>query len=392
MPFAHARTRIARLFLRPFVFFFALPLVAPATAQQQMRRVESSAGPVQVETLAQGLQNPWGLAFLPDGRMLVSERPGRLRVVTRAGAVSAPLAGVPAVHARGQGGLLHVALSPSFARDREIFFAFAEPGAGGSGTALARARLNADASAIEDVAVIFRQEPKVEGGLHYGARIAFDRAGLIYLTLGERGLMTPAQDLSTHMGAVVRIARDGAIPKDNPFVGRPGAQPEIWSHGHRNVQGAAVHPRSGALWTHEMGPRGGDEVNIARAGANHGWPLVSWGDHYDGRDIPDPPTRPEFTDAIHVWRPSIAPSGMAFYEADLFPKWRGSLLVGALVGQSVIRLSLEGERVTGEERIRLGARIRDVTVGPDGAIYAVTDEANGKILRLSPAGSSAPFR
>ena len=369
----------------------ALASVAPAAAQSASRRLETSAGPVQVETLTQGLQHPWGLAFLPDGRMLVSERPGRLCVVARDGAISAPLAGLPAVYARGQGGLLHVALSPDFARDRLVFFAYAEPGPRGSaGTALARGRLAADASALENVATIFRQEPKAEGGLHFGARIAFDRAGHVFLTLGERGLMTPAQDVSTHMGAIVRIARDGAVPRDNPFAGRAGARPEIWSYGHRNVQGAAVHPRSGALWTHEMGPRGGDEVNIARAGANHGWPLVSWGDHYDGRDIPDPPTRPDLADAIHVWRPSIAPSGMAFYEADLFAGWRGSLLVGALAGEAVIRLSLSGERVTGEERIRLGVRIRDLAVGPDGAVYALTDEANGKVLRLAPLAAAAP--
>jgi glucose/arabinose dehydrogenase len=379
-----------------FIFVVALLVdllagAAPVAAQERTRRLDSSAGPLLADILAQGLQHPWGLAFLPDGRMLVTERPGRLRIVTRAGAVSAPVAGTPAVFARGQGGLLDVATAPDFARSREVFLAYAEPGPRGSaGTALARGRLSEDGARLESVETIFRQEPKAEGGLHFGARIAFDRAGHLFLTLGERGLMAPAQDPSTHMGAVVRLTRAGAPAPDNPFLSRPGLRPELWSYGHRNVQGAAVHPRTGALWTHEMGPRGGDEVNVTRPGANHGWPLVSWGDHYNGLDIPDPPTRPEFADAVHVWRPSVAPSGMAFYEADLLPGWRGSLLVGALVAQSVIRLTLEGERVTGEERIRLGARIRDVAIGPEGAVYALTDEPNGKILRLSPA--AAPTR
>lgn len=363
-----------------------LVLSGAAANAQQARTIETRSGPVQVEVLAQSLQNPWGMAFLDKERMLVTERPGRLRIVTLTGEISAPLKGVPQVFARGQGGLLDVALSPDFAKDRLVYLTFAEPGPNATaGTALARGRLNANADALEDTAVLFRQQPKVDGSQHFGSRIAFSRDGYVFVTTGDRGKMTPAQDPSTHIGAVVRIARDGSAPKGNPFIGKPGAQPELWSHGHRNIQGAAIHPQTGALWLHEMGPRGGDEVNIAKAGKNYGWPLVSWGDHYDGRDIPDPPTRPEFEGSLHVWKPSIAPSGMAFYAGALFPDWRGSLLAGALVGQGVVRLTLEGERVTGEERIRLGARIRDVKIGPDGAVYALTDEGNGKLLRLSPA-------
>jgi glucose/arabinose dehydrogenase len=360
-------------------------LSGAAANAQQARTIETRSGPVQVEVLAQSLQNPWGMAFLDKERMLVTERPGRLRIMTLTGEISQPIKGVPQVFARGQGGLLDVALSPDFSKDRLVYLTFAEPGPNSTaGTALARGRLNANEDKLEDTAILFRQQPKVDGGQHFGSRIAFSRDGYVFVTTGDRGKMTPAQDPSTHIGAVVRIARDGSVPKDNPFIGKAGARSELWSHGHRNIQGAAIHPQTGALWLHEMGPRGGDEVNIARAGKNYGWPLVSWGDHYDGRDIPDPPTRPEFEGSLHVWKPAVAPSGMAFYAGALFPDWRGSLLAGALVGQGIVRLTLDGERVTGEERIRLGARIRDVKIGPDGPVYALTDEGNGKLIRLSP--------
>jgi glucose/arabinose dehydrogenase len=362
--------------------FMAAP--APAFAQASAT-VETSSGPVRIETIAQGLQHPWGLALLPDGRMLVTERPGRLRVVTPKGQISAPLKGVPNVYAQRQGGLLDVALSPDFARDRLVYLTFSEPGEGGAGTALARGRLNAEATALENTSTIFSQRPKVSGGAHFGSRIVFARDGAIFLTTGDRGKLDPSQDNSNHIGVVVRIDREGRPMKDNPFVGRQGALPEIWSYGHRNAQGAALNPRTGELWLHEMGPRAGDEINIARAGRNYGWPLVSWGDHYDGRPIPKPPTRPDLADAVHHWKGTVAPSGMAFYDGDLFPKWRGSLLVGGLVARAVLRMTLEGERVTGEERIPVGARVRDVRVGPDGAIYALTDSSNGALLRIAPA-------
>lgn len=361
--------------------------VAPAFAQtpgpSAERRITTEAGPLSVRVVADGLVHPWGLAVLPDGRMLVTERPGRLRLVTRDGAVSAPLTGVPAVFAQGQGGLLDVALDPDFANNRLVYLSYAEPGEGGASTAVARGKLGE--AGLTDVTVIFRQLPKVSGGNHFGSRLAFARDGNLFVTTGERFKFDPAQDLGSHLGKIIRIRPDGAVPPDNPFVGRPGARPEIWSYGHRNVQGAAIHPDTGVLWEHEMGPRGGDELNIPQAGRNYGWPLVSWGTHYDGRPIPLPPTRPDLSDAIRQWTPVIAPSGMAFYTANRIRGWRGSLLIGGLMAHGVVRLTLDGERVTAEERIPLGARIRNVTQGPDGEVLALTDEDDGKILRLAPA-------
>ena len=242
-----------------------------------------------------------------------------------------------------------------------------------------------DDAALSDVRVIFRQTPKVDGGQHFGSRIVLARNGAIFVTTGDRGKFDPAQDISNTIGVVARLNGDGSPLKDNPFVGKPGALPEIYSYGHRNIQGAAIHPRTGALWVHEMGPRGGDEINIVAAGRNYGWPLVSWGDHYGGTPIARPNTRPDLAASIYHWTPSIAPSGMAFYEADLIPQWRGSLLLGALVGRALVRLTLDGEKVVSEERISLGARIRDVRVGPDGAVYLITDASNGRLLRLTPA-------
>jgi glucose/arabinose dehydrogenase len=369
--------------MRPLVLLVAAgALASAATAGAQSRVVETATGSVQVETVVSGLTHPWALAFLPDGRMLVTERPGNLRVVDTENNLSEPLAGVPEVFARGQGGLLDVAVDPDFESNRRIYLTYAEPGGGGASTAAARAVLGE--GGLEDVEVIFRQEPKLGGGNHFGSRLAFGNDGTLFVTMGERFKFDPAQDLSNHLGSVVRINPDGSVPDDNPFVGQEVALPEIWSYGHRNVQGAALHPETGDLWVHEHGPRGGDEINVARAGENYGWPVVSWGEHYDGRPIPDPPTRPQFAESIHHWVPSIAPSGMAFYTGDLFDEWRGDLLVGALVAQGVVRLSLDGQEVTGEERIDLGARVRDVRQGPDGAVYVVTDESNGRILRLSP--------
>jgi aldose sugar dehydrogenase len=359
----------------------AAGLLATAAGAQE-RTVTSQAGRIKVETLTNKLDHPWGLAFLPDGRMLVTERPGRLRIVTRDGKISPPLGGVPKVYANGQGGLLDVALDPNFASNRLVYLSFAEPGPGGASTAVARGRLGDNA--ITDLKVIFSQMPKVSGGNHFGGRLVFARDGTLFITTGERAKFDPAQDLSGHLGKIIRINPDGSVPRDNPFVGRAGVRPEIWSYGHRNPQGAALNPRTGALWETEHGPLGGDEVNIPQAGKNYGWPLVSWGNHYSGLPIAKPNTRPELTDAIYHWTPVIAASGLAFYNGDLLPSWRGNLIAGGLVSRGIVRLTLDGDKIVGEERIGLGARVRDVRQGPDGAVYVLTDQGDGKILRLSP--------
>jgi glucose/arabinose dehydrogenase len=363
---------------------FALSAAPPALAQQP-QRTRTQSGDVLIETVVSGLNHPWGLAFLPDGRMLVTERPGRLRVVTKDGQVAKPLGGVPRVFAQGQGGLLDVALDPSFASNRLVYITYAEPGEGGASTAAARGRLNEDASALEGTAVIFRQVPKVSGGNHFGSRLVFARDGKLFVTTGERFKFEPAQDLSNDLGKIVRINPDGSVPPDNPFVGRSGARPEIWSYGHRNSQGAAIHPDTGALWEAEHGPLGGDEINIIQPGKNYGWPLVSWGKHYDGREIPKPPTRPDLAGSVYQWTPVIAVSGISFYTGEAFPRWRGNLLAAGLVSQGIVRLALDGARVTHEERISLGSRIRHVRQGPDGFVYVLTDADNGRILRLRPA-------
>lgn len=360
-------------------------LLAPACSVAQTPRViETQSGRVAVEVVARGLANPWGVAFLSDGRMLVTERPGRLRLVTANGQATA-IAGVPEVYASGQGGLLDVTLDPGFAANRLVYLSYAEPGGSGGSTAVARGRLNPAATALDNLQVVFRQEPKVSGTAHYGSRLAFARDGTLFITTGERFKFQPAQDLSNHLGKIVRIRPDGSVPPDNPFVGRTGVLPQIWSYGHRNVQGAAVHPQTGALWAHEFGPRHGDELNIVEAGRNYGWPVVSWGEHYSGQEIPKPATQPSMADALRHWVPAINPSGMAFYTGTLFAAWRGNLLIGGLGTRGIVRLTLDGARVTGEERISLGDRIRDVRQGPDGAVYALTDKSNGELLRLTPA-------
>jgi aldose sugar dehydrogenase len=367
--------------MKPLLSTLAAAMLAAAPAAAQPQVVETEAGTIQVETVVSGLVHPWGMAFLPDGRMLVTERPGTLRIVDSDFNLSEPLSGVPEVLAQGQGGLLDVAVDPDFASNQLVYLTFAEPGSGGASTAAARGRLGD--SGLEDVEVIFRQEPKVSGGNHFGSRLVFHTDGTLFIGLGDRAKLDPAQDLSNHIGTVVRINPDGSVPDDNPFLGENDAKPEIWSYGHRNIQGAARHPDTGELWLHEHGPRGGDEINVPRAGENYGWPVVSWGNHYDGRAIPDPPTRPQFAESVHVWTPSIAPSGMTFYTGDVFPQWQGDLLVGGLVAQALIRISLDGQEVTNEERIDLGARIRDVAQGPEGAVYVITDASNGQVLRLT---------
>jgi glucose/arabinose dehydrogenase len=339
---------------------------------------------VRVFTVARGLENPWGLEFLPDGRMLVTERPGRLRIADKAGTLSKPLAGVPEVFARGQGGLLDVALDPDFQENGYVYLSFAEPGKGGGGTAAGRGRLMEDR--LEDFKVIFRQVPKADTRVHFGSRMVFSRDKKLFITIGERGQRERAQDFSIHRGQVIRVMPDGTVPGDNPFAGRQGYRPETWSHGHRNPQGAALHPETGRLWTVEHGARGGDEINIPLKGRNYGWPVISYGRHYSGLKIGEGTRREGMEQPVYYWDPSIAPSGMAFYTAERFNTWRGNLLVGALKGQMLVRLELKGEKVVREERMLQGLkeRIRDVRQGPDGFVYLLTDSGNGRILRLEP--------
>jgi glucose/arabinose dehydrogenase len=341
----------------------------------------------KVVTVAQGLVNPWSLAFMPDGRLLVTEKPGRIRIVEADGRLGAPLAGLPAISVGGQCGLLDVVLDPKFADNGIVYFSYAEPASGGesgNSTAVARARLSG--TALSDVRTIFRQVPKYSSSAHCGGRLVFARDGRLFVTLGDRfARKDDAQTLDNHHGKIVRIEPDGQVPKDNPFVGRAGALPETWSLGHRNVQGAALHPATGALWTHEHGPQGGDEVNIAEAGRNYGWPLVTFGRNYGiGTRIGEEGPKPGYEQALKVWVPSIAPSGMAFLTSDRYPDWKGSLFVGALRAELLVRLTLDGRKVVGEERLLadLKERIRDVRQGPDGWLYLLTDGGNGRILRL----------
>lgn len=343
------------------------------------------------ETVAEGLENPWGLVPLPEGGFLVTEKPGRLRLVSAEGEIGAPISGVPNVVSDRQAGLLDVELSPDFASDRLVYLSFSEPRQGGNGTAVARGRLSEDGTRLENVQIIFRAMPTYDNFMHYGSRIVFDREGRIYVTLGERSSVETrdqAQDLGSHFGKIVRINADGSVPADNPFVDRDGALPEIWSWGHRNVQGAALHPETGELWAIEHGARGGDEINIARAGENYGWPIAAYGIEYRGGAIGEGnTTAPDTVQPIYYWDPVIAPGGAVFYRGDMFPDWNGNLLVSGLAGQHLARLVLDGDRVVGEERLLTGlnARIRDVAVGADGAVYVVTDDQNGRLVRLRRA-------
>lgn len=365
--------------------------VGEARAVDEVFRTEKAQ--IRVQTFADGLNKPWGLAFLPDGRMLVTEKRGNLRLVTAEGEVSEPISGLPEVDARGQGGLLDVAVDPQFADNRLVYFSYAEPGGDGNSTAVARGRLNEDATALSEVEVIFSQKPKLPSTKHFGSRLVFDNDGHLFITLGERSedrFRGQAQDLDSHLGKVIRIRPDGSVPDDNPFVGRQGALPEIWSYGHRNSQGAALHPGTGVLWMNEHGPKGGDEINIPEAGKNYGWPVVSYGVNYNGTPVGSGKQQAEgMEDPIWEWTPVIGASGMAFYTGDAFPDWKGSLFNGGLASTELVRLELDGTRVTHEERMLsdLDLRIRDVRQGPDGALYLLTDETSGEILRITPAGS-----
>jgi glucose/arabinose dehydrogenase len=348
-----------------------------------------------VVTAVEGLQTPWGLTFLPDGRMLVTERPGRLRIVTPAGALSEPVAGLPPVVARGQGGLLDVAIDPAFATNRLIYWSYAEPReATSNNTAVARGTLvDGAAPRVDNVQVIFHQTPSLNSNLHFGSRLVFGRDGTLFVTLGERSITEgrmQAQRMDGLLGKIVRINRDGTIPADNPFVGKEGVRPEIWSLGHRNIQAAALHPTTGELWEVEHGTRGGDELNISRKGKDYGWPTIAYGIEYRGGPITGGITaQAGMEQPVYYWDPVIAPSGMAFYTGSLFPAWRGSVFIGGLGSMHLVRLTLDGDKVVGEERLLTDLqprpeRIRDVRQGPDGALYVVTDNQAGRVLKLVP--------
>jgi glucose/arabinose dehydrogenase len=370
---------------------FAIAAILGAIAHPAAAQAPRSPTPPVIDalarttTVASGLEHPWGLAFLPDGRMLVTERPGRLRIVEKDGKAGKPLPGVPQVFASGQGGLLDVALSPSFAQDRLVYLSYAEPGEGGAGTAVARGRLGD--GGLEDLKVIWRQVPKVSGPNHWGSRLVFARDGTLFITVGDRyAYRDRAQDLSTTIGKVIRINPDGSIPQDNPFVKRDGARAEIWSYGHRNVQAAALDPKTGQLWTVEHGARGGDELNHPQAGKNYGWPVITYGVDYSGARIGEGTAKAGMEQPVYYWDPVIAPSGATFYTGDAFPEWRGSLFVGSMRPGALVRLTISGDRVTSEERYLPDAgRVREVVQGPDGLLYLLTDESNGRILRVEPA-------
>jgi glucose/arabinose dehydrogenase len=383
-----------RTALPALLLCLALPACRAQNAQESPDARAATAatppapGEPRVETIATGLEHPWAVAPLPDGRFLVTERPGRMRIVSADGKLSPPLRGVPEVWANGQGGLLDVVLAPDFASSRRICFSYAEPGPGGTaGTAAACATLGDEA--LSGVRAIYRQEPKLSGPNHFGSRLAFDGHGHVFISQGERFQRPLAQDLSKLQGKLVRLDIDGGVPADNPFVGKPGARPEIWSYGHRNSQGLAIDPRTGRLWESEHGPRGGDEINLPEPGKNYGWPIASNGmDYGNNRPYPETigTTAPGTVPPHHVWPVSPALSGMAFYTGHPASAWNDSLFLGALAGGCLIRLSLDGERITGEERLLqdLGARIRDVRAAADGNLYVLTDEDDGRLLRLHP--------
>jgi len=347
----------------------------------------STSGVVSAETYARGLEHPWGMAFLPDGRLLVTERPGRLRIVTPNGTLSAPLSGVPTVFAQGQGGLLDVVLDPQFTTNRRIYLSYAEPGDGGAGTAVARARLSD--TGLDSVSVIYQQRPKVSGGGHFGSRLVFGRDGTLFITQGDRfSQRNRVQDLTTGFGKVMRINTDGSIPPDNPFVGRTDAQQAIWSYGHRNLQGAFLHPETGQLWTLEHGAAGGDELNHPEAGKNYGWPVITYGRDYSGMRIGEGTVKAGMEQPVYYWDPVIAASGLLIYTGTRVPEWRGNYFIGSMTPGALVRLEMQNGVVTRETRYlgELNERIRDVEQGPDGYLYLLTDSGMGRVLRVVPTG------
>lgn len=363
-----------------------LALILLAAAPVGAQTFQTSAGAVRVDRMAGPFAHPWALAFLPDGGKLVTERGGRLWLLDAAGGRD-EVAGVPQVHAAGQGGLLDVVAARDFADSREIFLSYSEPAGDASRTAVAAARLSDDGARLEALRVIFRQQPATRQAKHYGSRIVEAADGTLWITVGERGERAMAQDPGSHHGSVVRIGRDGSVPADNPWARHGQALPELWSIGHRNPQGAAMDDE-GRLWTVEHGARGGDEINRPQAGRNYGWPVISYGRHYTGGTIGEGVAKPGLEQPEHYWDPSIAPSGMAIYSGRLWPQWQGDIFVGALKAQMLVRIERSGTRLTGEERLLQGAfgRIRDVREGPDGALWFLTDQPEGALYRITPAG------
>ena len=349
--------------------------------------VESESEKIKIDTMVRGLNHPWGMAFLPGNGMLITERSGNLRLI-RGGKISKPISGLPKIVARGQGGLLDVAVDPDFKSTSRIFFTYSRPGAGGSATAVASAVLSLSGRPfLSGLRVIFTMNKMTSTTRHYGSRIAFAADKSMFITLGERGDRKRAQDPMDHAGSVIHINRDGSIPNNNPYIGSKKAQPEIWSTGHRNPQGAVVHPETGELWITEHGAKGGDELNNPKAGKNYGWPTISYGRHYSGLKIGVGTKAPGMEQPFHYWDPSIAPSGLAIYTGNRFKNWKGNLFVGALKHQKLVRLVVKNNRVIHEENLFKGqfGRIRDVRSGPHGALWLLTDERNGKLLRLTPA-------
>ncbi|MGI9301777.1 MAG: PQQ-dependent sugar dehydrogenase [Gammaproteobacteria bacterium] len=380
------KSRTRRAFLRASVGAVVagiLPVLPLAKALAE-RTFTTKKGSFRVVTVTDGLEHPWSLAFLPDGALLVTERPGRLRIVKDGALDPQPVAGLPKIKASGQGGLMDVATHPGFADNRLIYISYAAKN-GGTGTEVARGRLNGHQ--LDNVEVIFRALPKSGGGRHFGSRLLFAPDGYLYITLGDRGNRPNGQDLATHPGSIIRLKHDGGVPNDNPFAGAPGARPEIFTYGNRNVQGIALQPGTGTIWAHEHGPQGGDELNVITAATNYGWPVITYGRNYGiGTSIGEGTEKKGMAQPVHYWVPSIAPSGLAFYDGDKFPHWRGNLFVGSLKFSLLVRLELGGGRVVVEERMLEGAlgRIRDVRSGPDGYLYLLTDASNGNVVRLEP--------